>query len=227
MKKMFTITLLFLLTGAITPDSFLRNRQRVWEILSNLPIEKTDWRHDDLKDYLINWEKELFKTPIGYVNSIRDYDTPSMYYSDPSRIELDSSKFTAADDVNHCVEHELSHAAFMGNLNVPSWLLWLGINISNAKSGDELPYEIIVRAVCVRRDIIDYYGLSLNATITERQIDDYIQCKDKMDFGLEWLLQTTKEGYLIHLLNFENGWLIKERYETTQIKFYNNLKQQS
>jgi hypothetical protein len=208
----------------VVPESFSTNRDRVWETLSNLPIEKSDWRYDDLKkNYLEKWKTEIFGTAIMYVSSITEayIETPSMYYATtpegvPSRIELDSSKFTLTDDLHHCVEHELGHAAFLGVLNVPGWLLYLG-DVTSRLSGSEnsLPHERIVMALVVRRDIIDYYGLPVNTLITAQQLQDYI--KDKtgaMDYGLKWLVETTREDRLLPLLNFENGYLVNEKYVT-------------
>lgn len=201
------------------PEPFSINRERVWETLSNLPIEKSDWRYDDLrKNFLQNWQKEIFGTPIIYVDTITDAETPSMYYvnsgeGEPSRIELDSSKFTLIDDQSHCVEHELGHAAFLGNSNVPGWLLYLGDKTAKeAGTENALPYERIVMAIVVRRDIIDYHGLPLNAIITDKQLKDYINTKaGVMDFGLKWLLETTGEDRIVALINFKNGYLINEQ----------------
>lgn len=201
--------------------SFSINRERVWETLSNLPIERSDWRYNDLrKDYLNKWQKEIFGTAIFYVSNITDsyVETPSMYYSTspdgyPPRIELDSSKFTVTDDQNHCVEHELGHAAFLGVSNVPGWLMYLG-DITSKSPGCEnsLAHERIVMAIVVRRDILDNYELPLNAVITDKLLQDYISSKAEiMDFGLKWLLETTKEDRLLPLLNFENGYLINEK----------------
>ena len=200
-------------------ESFSKNRDRVWETVSNLPIDDSDWRYDDLrKNYLDNWQREIYRTIITYVGEITDYDTPSMYYltipeGDPSRIELDASKFTQADDQNHCVEHELGHAAFMGYINVPGWLIYLANQTPKVPGFENaLPYERIVRALNVRRDIIDNYKLPLNAVITDEQLQDYIKRKTGiMDFGLKWLVETTREDRLLPLLNFENGYLINEK----------------
>lgn len=223
MKKLFfliSILLYLSVNGQLinNHESFSFNRDRVWETLSNLPLEKSDWRYDDLrKNFLGNWQREIFRTIITYTSSIKDYDTPSMYYltipeGEPSRIELDSSKFTLADDINHCVEHELGHAAFKGNMNVPGWLLYLGNQTARLPGQDALPYERIVRALVLRRDIIDYYGLPLNALITLQQLQNYINCKAEiMDFGFTWLLETTREERILPLINFENGYLINEK----------------
>jgi len=207
-----------------TGESFSTNRERVWETLSNLPIERSDWRYEDLrKNYLKNWKTEIFGTAIIYVSQITDtyIETPSMYYAttpegNPSRIELDSSKFTVLDDQNHCVEHELGHAAFQGVVNVPGWLLYLGDQAAKLPGSESsLPFERIVRAIVVRRDIIDHYGLSLNAVITDKQLRDYIKSKTGiLDFGLEWLIETTREDRLLPLINFENGYLINEKLAT-------------
>ena len=203
---------------------FSSNRERVWETLSNLPIEKSDWRYEDLrKNYLKKWQTEIFRTPIVYVNKITEpnTETPSMYYNATpdgmdSRIELDSSKFTPIDDQNRCVEHELGHAAFLGHLNVPGWLLYLG-DITSKMSGKDnsMPYERIVMAAVLRRDIIDYFELPINAGITDKQLQDYIDNKSgKMDFGLKWLIETTKQGRLLPLVNFKNGYMVNEMLET-------------
>jgi hypothetical protein len=223
MKKLFfliSILPYLQVNGQLLNDheSFSVNRVRVWETLSNLPLEKSDWRYDDLrKNFLENWQREIFRTIITYTSGIEDYDTPSMYYlsiaeGEPSRIELDSLKFTLADDINHCVEHELGHAAFKGNMNVPGWLLYLGNQTAKLPGQDALPYERIVRALVLRRDIIDYFGLTLNAVITQQQLQYYIDYKAEiMDFGLNWLLETTRAERLLPLINFENGYLINEK----------------
>lgn len=205
-------------------ESFSVNREKVWETLSNLPIDKSDWRYEDLrKNYLGKWQKEIFGTTIIYVSSITDshIETPSMYYTTtpegrPSRIELDSSKFTQIDDQNHCLDHELGHAALMGIVNVPGWLMYLGdITAKFPGSDNSLPHERIVRAIVVRRDIIDYYDLPVNSVITNKQLQDYINDKAGiMDFGLKWLIETTREDRLLPLVNFENGYLINEKLET-------------
>lgn len=76
-----------------------------------------------------------------------------------------------------------------------------------------MPYERIVRALNVRRDIIDYYNLPLRAVITDEQLEDYIKAKAGiMDFGLKWLVETIRKDRFLPLLNFENGYLINERY---------------
>lgn len=208
----------------VDPGSFSSNRVRVWETLSNLPIESGDWRHADLKkNYLDKWQKEIFGTSIFYVNSISDsyIETPSMYYAPspeggPSRIELDSSRFTHLDDLDHCLEHELGHAAFLGVSNVPGWLLYLGdVTAKNSGSENSQPHERIVMAMVVRRDIIDHFGLALNARITERQLSDFITYrKGQMDYGLKWLIETTREDRLVPLVNFENGYKVNEMLET-------------
>ena len=200
-------------------ESFNKNRDRVWETLSNLPIEKSDWRFDDLrKNYLDNWQKEIYRTKIYFVSEIKDYNTPAIYYlpeseGDTARIELIASKFTVVDDQNRCVEHELTHAAFKGNMNVPGWLAYLG-NYTAKQAGTEstLPFERIVIAATVRRDILDYYKLPLNAAISFEQLQNYVDCTiENMDFGLKWLVETTKADKLLPLLNFENGYFINEK----------------
>lgn len=205
-------------------ESFSGNRERVWETLSNLPVERSDWRYKDLREnFLHKWRTEIFGTPIMYVSRITDFqiETPSMYYAatpegDPSRIELDSSKFTDIDDEQHCVEHELGHAAFLGMANMPGWLLYLG-DITARFPGTEksMPQERIVMALVVRRDIIDHFELPLNAVITESQLRDYISHKTgKEDFGLNWLIENTKQDRLLPLVNFENGYLVNEKLVT-------------
>lgn len=113
------------------PNPLTTNMDRVYETLSNIPIETSDWRYGDLQEnYLDNWQREIYKTVIIYVSEITEYDTPSMYYQsisagDASSIKLVASKFNNVDDQNHCLEHELGHAAFMGSINVPGWLVYL------------------------------------------------------------------------------------------------------
>ena len=187
----------------VEPESFSSNRQRVWETLANLPIEKSDWRYADLKNnFLGKWQKEIFGTSIFYVSSITDsyIETPSMYYAptpegNPPRIE-----------------HELGHAAFLGVSNMPGWLLYLGdITAKVTGSENSLPHERIVMAMVVRRDIIDHFGISLDAAISDNQLRDYITHKTgHMDYGLKWLIETTKEDRLRLLLNFENGYKVNE-----------------
>jgi hypothetical protein len=164
----------------LTPE-----QQKVMGTISNLPIYSPDIRNQEYQEILPYWQDN-----VRFTNVEDDPTLPSLgsYYGTnaPSplkdawrsgNIYLNPSGFNKYDNRANVLEHETYHAGYNGG-DVPEWMANV-LNDSNRdpRSGEHRNKfnEQLANQAIARRDVLDEFGLPLDATIPQEISDEFLR----------------------------------------------------
>lgn len=159
-------------------------KQDVTNVLDNLPILSPDARYASYQNMKPVWDANVNKVPLiantqypgdgSYFNTGAPVGKKSQYEGD---IVYNPSKFTAVDNFNNVVKHEIYHAAMDGTKDVPDWLNTSLMNSArNPNAGDhaDLYSERLAMLPSSRGLMLNNMDLPYNSNITQDQYNNYM-----------------------------------------------------